>query len=540
MSRQLAIFGTMAFALPVVAATPVNLATQSPTFLASQSLTSPGVQLKETSRRSDAKNTLHVRVQQEYRGYPVWGGDSIVHIPDAGRSAQAFASIVNAKTFMNGIVYQGLNKDLDSAPNTVFTDGQRELALAHVLSLKPELKGHRAQIRHEKIELMVFVDDADKAHWAYKVSYHVLPSANIKRQTPTMLIDAVDFTVYESWDDLKSYGTPGELVNAGGFGGNHKTGKKAFDGLPGHLPWLTMTRFEQSNICRMANEHVFLTNVSASSPKPMQFRCEKTDPRHNHIYWNGQHDKVETTWSPSNDVMFGAEVTRQMFNEWYHMPMLTQHGKPMRLEAEVHSPDENAYWFNNKVMFGDSLGSEDLNPFTQLDTVAHEINHGFTEQHSNLRYRSQSGGLNEAFSDIAGIAAEFYAYGSTNFLVGLGDVKAKDKALRYMDQPSKDCEGREPGYYCSIDTFSQYYEGLNVHYSSGLFNRVYYLLAHTPGWDAKKAFDVMVEANINHWRSSTSFSEAACGVARAADTLEYNVADVRQAFDTVGIPVCEF
>ncbi|WP_336118282.1 M4 family metallopeptidase, partial [Klebsiella pneumoniae] len=73
----------------------------------------------------------------------------------------------------------------------------------------------------------------------------------------------------------------------------------------------------------------------------------------------------------------------------------------------------------------------------------------------------QSGGMNEAFSDMAGEAAEFYMRGKNDFLIGY-DIKKGSGALRYMDQPSRD--GR------SIDNASQYYNGIDVHHSSGVYN----------------------------------------------------------------------
>ena len=39
---------------------------------------------------------------------------------------------------------------------------------------------------------------------------------------------------------------------------------------------------------------------------------------------------------------------------------------------------------------------------TTPDTIAHEISHAFTEFTSGLEYHSQSGAINEAFSDMAG------------------------------------------------------------------------------------------------------------------------------------------
>lgn len=287
--------------------------------------------------------------------------------------------------------------------------------------------------------------------------------------------------------------------------------------------------------CTLQNETMGIVN--ANSRNVVSFACKEASPEHNNVYWNGSFDKVETTWSPSNDAMFGGQVTWNMFRDWYNMPALISGGKPMFLKVFVHDSMENAYWDNNSVTFGDSIGSKKFNPFTQLDTVGHEICHGFTEQHSDLAYYAQSGGLNEAFSDMAGIAAEYYIYGETKFLVGWGDVKAENEALRYMDKPSKDCKGGTPGKNCSIDNIKQYKDGINVHHSSGVFNRAYYNLANTPGWNARKAFDVMVKANMHYWTSNTSFAKAACGVMKATKDYGYEQEAVANAFRVVGIDV---
>ncbi len=59
------------------------------------------------------------------------------------------------------------------------------------------------------------------------------------------------------------------------------------------------------------------------------------------------------------------------------------------------------------MTFGD--GASYFYPLVSLDVSAHEVSHGFIEQNSNLIYSGQSGGINEAFSDMAGEAAEFYS-----------------------------------------------------------------------------------------------------------------------------------
>lgn len=116
--------------------------------------------------------------------------------------------------------------------------------------------------------------------------------------------------------------------------------------------------------------------------------------------------------------------------------------------------------------------------------VAHESSHGTTEQNSGLEYVGQSGGINESYSDIAGEAAEYFVNGSVDWLVGADVIKGKTKALRYFEDPRKDKR--------SIRNAADYYDGLDVHYSSGVFNRAFYLLANTSGWSVDKAFKVFI------------------------------------------------
>ena len=50
-----------------------------------------------------------------------------------------------------------------------------------------------------------------------------------------------------------------------------------------------------------------------------------------------------------------------------------------------------------------------FNPFDSLDVAGHEMTHGVTSRTANLTYSGESGGLNEATSDIFGTMVEFYA-----------------------------------------------------------------------------------------------------------------------------------
>jgi len=136
--------------------------------------------------------------------------------------------------------------------------------------------------------------------------------------------------------------------------------------------------------------------------------------------------------------------------------------------------------------------------------------------------------MNEAFSDIASRAVEYYVHGENDWYLG-GDI-FKDTnilALRYMNNPPRD--GR------SLDNASQYYEGIDVHYSSGVFNKAFYLLATTPGWNTATAFDTMYYANTSYWQANSTFAQGALGVVQASAALGRNVDDVINAFSQVGI-----
>src|SRR3546814_4553615 len=76
---------------------------------------------------------------------------------------------------------------------------------------------------------------------------------------------------------------------------------------------------------------------------------------------------------------------------------------------------------------------------------------------------------------------------------------------------------------------------MDVHYSSGVYNKAFYLLATTAGWDTPKAFKVFARANALYWSASSDFTDAACGVETATADLGYSVANVTAAFSAVGV-----
>src|SRR3546814_2746211 len=77
----------------------------------------------------------------------------------------------------------------------------------------------------------------------------------------------------------------------------------------------------------------------------------------------------------------------------------------------------------------------------------------------------------------------------------------------------------------SIGHADDYTSGMNVHYSSGVYNKAFYLLASKSGWNTETAFQAFARANRDYWPASTDFDQGACGVEQAATDLGFSEAD---------------
>lgn len=421
--------------------------------------------------------------QQVYNGLPVIGD----------RVSLTFNSNGQFKHAHGAAVY-----DISSDINTVIPKINKQLAVAKGLQKSPQaLQSVGLEKHDEKSQLAIWVDEQGKAHLVYEVSY-VTYGSNPSR--PYQIIDANSGELLFSLDNLQH-------ADATGPGGNLKTGKYIYG-----TDFASLDVTQSGNNCTMSNSNVKTINLNGgtSGTSAYSFTCPENTFK-----------EINGAYSPLNDAHFFGNVIFNMYNDWIGSPPLS-----FQLQMRVHysSNYENAFWDGRAMTFGDGLNT--FYPLVSLDVSAHEVSHGFTEQNSGLVYSGKSGGLNEAFSDMAGEAAEFYMKGSNDWLVGKEIFKGNG-ALRYMNNPTQD--GR------SIDNQSSYSSGMDVHYSSGVFNKAFYNLATTPGWDTKKAFLVMARANQQYWTASTNWDLAGNGVMDAACDLNYEPNDVKAALSAVGV-----
>lgn len=309
-----------------------------------------------------------------------------------------------------------------------------------------------------------------------------------------------------------------DAVSGTGPGGNEKTSKYDY-GLGLDFDPFKVLSVDSGSKCLMHNETVKTINLDQSASNAFDYSD------------NGnclnEVKQINGAYSPLNDAHNFGGIVFDMYKKWLNVSPLT-----FQLTMKVHygTNYENAFWDGSSMTFGD--GYTTFFPLVSLDVSAHEVSHGFTEQNSGLVYSGQSGGINEAFSDMAGEAAEFYMKGSNDFLVGAEIFKADNQALRYMCEPTDDDK--------SIGSALDYYGGLDVHYSSGVFNKAFCLLATTSGWDTQKAFITFAKANMTYWTPNATFVSAAGGVYDAAKDLEFAAQDVVDAFCGVDVIIPDY
>ncbi|WP_082752700.1 M4 family metallopeptidase [Janthinobacterium sp. B9-8] len=430
-------------------------------------------ELQTARSQTYADGKVVTRYQQFHQGVPVWG-EGIVESRNAGQAQ------------LSGAMLRDLTNDLPSAKPTYSQAQILELAKTQARAFKTE---------NDQAKLYVTLGANNVAQLIYVVSF--VASNSKKPSRPHFILDANTGVVLDRWEGMAH-------KDATGPGGNTKTGQYEYGTKYGPLV--------VTDDCKMNSGNVITVDLKngTSGTAPYQFTC----PRNTYKAANG-------AFSPLNDAHYFGNVVFNMYKDWFALRPITQ---TLYMKVHYGNKYENAFWDGSAMHFGD--GANTFYPLVSLDVSAHEVSHGFTEQNSGLVYSKMSGGMNEAFSDMAGEAAEYYMKSNNDFQVGAEIFKANG-ALRYMDDPTKD--GR------SIAHASQYNDSIDVHLTSGVYNKAFYLLSTKAGWNTRKAFEVMVDANRLHWTANSTFDQGACGVEKAALSRGYVVADVTSAFEAVGV-----
>lgn len=179
---------------------------------------------------------------------------------------------------------------------------------------------------------------------------------------------------------------------------------------------------------------------------------------------------------------------RDFFKDTFGLNSIDDNGLDVISNVHYGKDYNNAFWDGDEMTYGDGDGKEFKDFASAIDVVAHELAHGITQFLANLEYRSQSGALNEHFSDVFGtIIKQKYLQqdiAEADWLIG--DTVVTDAfpgvAIRSMKAP-----GTANDFDTQPDHMNNYYTGnadnQGVHINSGIPNKAFYLSCLEIGLD---------------------------------------------------------
>lgn len=245
------------------------------------------------------------------------------------------------------------------------------------------------------------------------------------------------------------------------------------------------------------------------------------------------------------DAHFGLQATWDTYKNVFHRDGIDDQGTSTFSRVHFGSQYANAFWLDACfcMSYGDGAQGgpweSPSNALTDLDITGHEVSHGVTSSSANLIYSDEMGGLNESSSDIMGKMVEFYTYGAGakgdtipdaggKWTIGAA-ISPSGIPERWMNKPSYD--GLSPDYWTPM------VGSINVHYSSGPNNRMFYFLSVGASADAatdsysrflsqgmtgignQKAGQIWYRALTQYMTPETRFFDARKACIRAATDL---------------------
>ncbi len=353
----------MAVAASLAAGVPAATASGVPTAIqagADQDRSALGLgsddKLVKRSVVTDRDGTTHTRYDRTWKGLRVVGGDLVIEKSTGGD--------------VEKVRYNADRKDVSARTTSPGVAKQAALATGE----------KRSSARGEKSEgeLVVWAGSGTP-----RLAYDVLTTGTLADQTPSRLhtlVDADTGAVITSFDEVVK-----------GTGNSQYSGQVTLNTIQSGSTW--QLRDSLGNYTTDLN--------GATSGTGTQF----TDA--DNVWGNGSTTSRQTA---GVDAQYGAEKTYAYYNGVLGRAGIWNNGTGARSRVHYGNAYVNAFWDGTQMTYGD--GSGNTKPLTSIDVAAHEMSHGVTENTAGLVYSGESGGLNEATSDIFGAAVEFYANSS--------------------------------------------------------------------------------------------------------------------------------
>ncbi len=425
------------------------------------------------SAHSDALGQTHGHFAQFYKGVRVWGGDAITH---TGRDG--------AELPLTNALHKNIN--LNVAPSI---EGTEALAIVHQylnpkgsytyeptaeLVVFPVTSTRIARIptrRDQDVDATMVQTEVVRYNLAYHVQTVLLSKADGFAKHD-FIVDAHTGAILKQWDSLETSAATG-------------TGNSQYNGTVSIQTNYTGTTYELRDMTRGTGGQWganAVTNMNHTGDQntgsPTLYGSVFTDA--DNTWGDGANYIAGGSTTSANgqtaavDAAYGVAATWDMYKNVLGRNGIDGTGKATYSRVHFSTSFDNAFWLDQCfcMSYGDGSSFKSLEA---LDVAGHELSHGVCATTANLTYSGESGGLNEANSDIFGTMVEFYqrsgggtTIGSTGGNWTIGEQLASTP-LRYMYKPSLD--GTSP------DAWSSTIGNLNVHYSSGPMNRCFYFLS---------------------------------------------------------------
>ncbi|SIP95599.1 M4 family metallopeptidase [Solilutibacter tolerans] len=377
----------------------------------------------------DNDGTEHVRYNRSYKGLPVIGGDVVVH--SKGGNLKSMTQTINNMS-RPGLGARVKADDAIVAAGVDFGGG---------FDGKPTAR---------KVVYAMYSQPT--------LAWEVVMKGTRADQTPTEMhyfVDANSGAILDAWDMVHSAAANG-------------TGKTITLGDVGITTDSVSGGYQLLDLSRGGGATYDARNAAYTSAAGNAVMLTDADN-----VW-GNYTKTDRATSAA-EAHYGVAVTWDYYKNVHGRNGIFNDGKGVKSYVHTGTNWNNAVWYNNSMMYGDGDGTSWL-PLTVLDVAGHEMSHGVAQATSGLAYSGDMGGLNEGNSDIFGTLVEFYANNSSDpgdYLIG-EEVYISNpngtKALRHMFKQNID----GASYVCYP---SRGFRREDPHYTSGVANRFFYLLA---------------------------------------------------------------
>jgi Zn-dependent metalloprotease len=507
-----------------------------------------------------AEGTVISRADHTFKGVRVFGSESVVVSGPHGSIISESVSDRRAGLSQKDMnVAPGLSAKaaIDKVVKSVAPNGTPIDPPFAELIIYPVMKDVRIPSALNKAEADLNATDIESVVDSYQLAYLVqtrMANGN-KPVFHDTVVSAADGSVLDQWSMLQTVvGTGNSQYNGAvpintTLSGSTYSMIDASRGTGGTFGAMAIT-----NANHTTSAGAVYTNASNTWGDGLQYVSGGSTTNA-----NGQTAAVNAMWGLMN--------TYDMLKNTLGWQSLNGQNTATYIAAHVNTAYDNAYYSDTcKCMYiGD--GGTSFNSLGSIDVIGHEMGHGVTAATSNLTYRAESGGLNESASDIQGEMVEAYARaGGTGSVIPatgndwmMGTEIAKNgQPLRWLYKPSKD--GASP------NAWSSNLKRLDVHYSSGPNNRMFYFLAKgsnaTPSSDyyssylnkaplamtgigSDKAFRIWFKALTTKFTSATNYADARLKVMAAAaelygtNSVEHKAVQRAYAAINVGADIAE-